>query len=210
MCKVHFVKKFSAQLGSAATLQCTPGVPPVLRSLTVGQASIQERAQSEQIDTMFVFAKCKIGEQPTINPYDSSDGVVYGECKTIDLKLPKPLQLDSETSERLILALRTGDHSEFVTIDFEWRRWQLGNHPLRILNPIQQHYQARSWQERLIKDGAQALLAIPAAKCSEDAVPAANGIAGPAEPELPWVAHTTAKVELPPGNVCQPEGKIPR
>jgi hypothetical protein len=79
----------------------------------------------------------------------------------MDLKLPEPIQLESRTSERLVLARKTADRSEFVTIDFQWRRWQFGNHPHRMLHPISRSHQGRRWRENLIEDAVQALLAIP-------------------------------------------------
>jgi hypothetical protein len=99
----------------------------------------------------------------------------------MDLKLPEPIQLESRTLEKLILAWRTPDRSEFVTVDFEWRRWQLGNHPHRILNSIGKPYQGRRWRENLIEDAAQALLTLPVSESLKDAFKETRD----AEPHLP-------------------------
>ena len=109
----------------------------------------------------------------------------------MDLKLPEPIQLESRTSERLILVRRIADRSEFVTVDFQWRRWQLGNHPLRILNPIGKPYQGRRWREDLIGDATHALL-ILAPEDPGDTPQATSPVASPAEPQRPRVAEALA------------------
>ena len=152
----------------------------------------------KKLDTKFLFAKSNIREQPAIIVHGSRYGIVMGVRKTMDLKLPEPLQLESRTSERLILARRTADHTEFVTVDFQWRRWQLGNHPHRMLNPVSRPHQGRRWRENLIEDAAQALLSLPVTKGLADAIPVASAIAQPAKPQVPWVTEAPAEPPEPP------------
>jgi len=76
----------------------------------------------------------------------------------MDFELPEPIRVESENGDRLILVRPGSKGNEFVTIDFEWRRWQPGNHPVKILNFGSTPYKSRNWQARIVADAVQALL----------------------------------------------------
>jgi hypothetical protein len=75
--------------------------------------------------------------------------------------LTSPVEVASKIGDRLILVHATGDSEAFVTVDFEFRRWQLGNHPLRMLNHGGSTFRGRNWQARLVQDATNALLGVP-------------------------------------------------
>ena len=77
----------------------------------------------------------------------------------MDFELPEPIQVESKIGERLILVRPSAKANEFVTIDFEWRRWQMGNHPLKILNAVSTPYKSRNWKMRMVADAIRGLLA---------------------------------------------------
>lgn len=77
----------------------------------------------------------------------------------MDFELPEPIRVESKIGDRLILVRPDGDSHQFVTIDFERRRWQLGSHPHRILNVTSALYKSRNWQMRLVADAIRGLLA---------------------------------------------------
>ena len=78
----------------------------------------------------------------------------------MEFELPEPIQVESEIGDRLILVRPVGGSQEFVTIDFEWRRWQLGKHPNRVLNRPSTLYKSRNWKMRMVADAIQELLAV--------------------------------------------------
>ena len=78
----------------------------------------------------------------------------------MEFALPEPIQIESKSEDRLILRRPSGGFIEFVTIDFEWQRWQLGNHPIKMLNSRFTHYKSRNWKIRMVADAIHALLAV--------------------------------------------------
>jgi len=79
----------------------------------------------------------------------------------MDFDLPEQIKVVSRAGDRLILGRSTGDSEEFVTIDFEWRRWQLGNHPHKVLNFVSTPPKGRNWRKELVRDATGALLSTP-------------------------------------------------
>jgi len=79
----------------------------------------------------------------------------------MDFNLPEPIEVATRAGDRLILVRPTNGTVGYVTIDFEWRRWQLGNHPNRVLNFVPTPFKGRNWKKDLVRDAANALLSMP-------------------------------------------------
>jgi hypothetical protein len=78
----------------------------------------------------------------------------------MDYDFPESIEVTAKTGDRLILARSSGDSVEYVTIDFEYRRWQLGNHPNRVLNFVSTPPKGRNWKKELVRDATGALLSL--------------------------------------------------
>lgn len=76
----------------------------------------------------------------------------------MEFELPESIRVESKKADRVIFERTGSASSEFVTVDFEWRRWQLGNHPLKILNFVGTPYRGRNWKKEIVADAVGALL----------------------------------------------------
>jgi hypothetical protein len=93
----------------------------------------------------------------------------------MEFELPEPIRVEAKIGDRLILVRAVGDANEFVTIDFEWRRWQRGNHPLKILNFTSTNYKSRNWKMRMVADAVQELLSVDHEEVQEPVRATTNG-----------------------------------
>ena len=115
----------------------------------------------------------------------------------MDFELPEPIRVESEIGDRLILVRPVGGSQEFVTIDFEWRRWQLGNHPDRVLNFPTTLYKSRNWKMRMVEDAIHALLAVEHEEPLEESRPPMDE--NPSLGQQPYLFTEEPPAEAEPG-----------
>lgn len=82
----------------------------------------------------------------------------------MEFDLPETITVATRVGDRLILERAVGAGKGFATVDFEYRRWQLGEHPHRILNYVDTSYRGRNWKKDLVRDAVEALLSAPSEK----------------------------------------------
>jgi hypothetical protein len=49
----------------------------------------------------------------------------------MEFELPATIAMSSKAGDRLVLVRSMGEEKDYVTVDFEWRRWQLGLQAIR-------------------------------------------------------------------------------
>jgi hypothetical protein len=105
----------------------------------------------------------------------------------MDFELPEPIQVESKSGDRVILVRPSGDANQHVTIDFERRRWQLGNHPHRILNFVPTTYKGRNWKKEIVADAVRGLLASHQGSFQAEALALMNDVGSNSDkqPNLP-------------------------
>ena len=88
----------------------------------------------------------------------------------MDFELPEPIRVESEIGDRLILVRPGAGSNEFVTIDFEGRCWELGNHSVKILKVASPayKYRSRNWKMRMVADAIHGLLSAPQEEAQEE------------------------------------------
>lgn len=85
------------------------------------------------------------------------------------LMTPEGFQVEFQEEGRLVLRghREDGSHLGFVSIDFDWRRWQLGYNGAGLIShdgpagcsSRGKSYSGRGWREALIHDATAALVA---------------------------------------------------
>lgn len=78
----------------------------------------------------------------------------------MEFELPESVAVATKVGDRLVLERSVGEEKSYVTVDFEWRRWQLGAHPHRMLNFVPTSFKGRNWKKDLVRDAINALLAM--------------------------------------------------
>ena len=123
----------------------------------------------------------------------------------MDFELPEPIRVESESGDRLILVRPGAGSNEFVTIDFEGRCWELGNHSVKILKVASPayKYRSRNWKMRMVADAIRGLLALDQGCFQEEAFAFMNeGDSIPDEkPDLPLEEPLVATEPAPESTI---------